>query len=76
MSEILLAAEIPSLGLNRCMPEQELNLFKLTTRSWQSFAQVSRRSWRAMCSRPALWRAAKGREDARRILRLILSPVF
>ena len=31
MPEILLAAEIAFRGLDRCMPEQELNLLQLTT---------------------------------------------
>ena len=31
MSEILFAPEITFRGLNRCMPQQELNLLKLTT---------------------------------------------
>lgn len=31
MPEILFAAEIAFRGLDRCMPEQELNLLKLTT---------------------------------------------
>lgn len=31
MPEILFAAEIMFCGLNRCMPEQELNLLQLTT---------------------------------------------
>jgi len=31
MSEILFAAEIAFRGLNRCVPQQKLNLLKLTT---------------------------------------------
>jgi hypothetical protein len=31
MAEILFAAEIPFRGLDRCMPQQELNLLQLTT---------------------------------------------
>jgi len=30
MAEILLAAEVAFRGLDRCMPEQELNLLQLT----------------------------------------------
>jgi hypothetical protein len=30
MSEVLFAAKIAFRGLNRCVPEQELNLLKLT----------------------------------------------
>src|SRR2546425_9576657 len=48
MSEILFAAEIAFRGLERCMPQQELNLLQLATATMAQFragsAQVMRRN--------------------------------
>jgi hypothetical protein len=40
MPEILFAPEIAFRGLDRCMPEQELNLLKLTTAVVTQFRTV------------------------------------
>src|SRR5947208_16977265 len=50
MPEILLATEITLGGLHGCMPQQELDCSSSPPLLWQSFAQVLRKSWGAMCS--------------------------